>query len=106
MLHAVDPGIKDEPVVCGRALKFSSSDRGLWDTSVSHCSLCLVFTLLHRDYSAVCPAASATTTAREEEGGWNGANDEGRGDEGEVVGAPRRGEKLSLSLHCPSTALL
>ncbi|EZA51836.1 hypothetical protein X777_09631 [Ooceraea biroi] len=36
------------PVVCGRALKFSSSDRGLWDISVSHCSLCLLFTLLHQ----------------------------------------------------------
>jgi len=41
------PEIKDGSVVCGGALKFSSGDRGLWDTSVSHCSLCLVFMLLH-----------------------------------------------------------
>lgn len=41
------PEIKDGPVVCGGALKFSSGDRGLWDTSVSHCSFCLVFMLLH-----------------------------------------------------------
>lgn len=93
-MHAVDFGIKDEPVVCGRALKFSSSDRGLWDTSVSHCSLCLVFTLLHRDYSAACLAASATTADREE-GGKRGK----RGSE--VVGAPGREAfiKLALSLH-------
>lgn len=98
MLRVVDPGIKDEPVVCERVLKFSSSDRGLWDTSVSHCSLCLVFTLLHRDYSAACLAASATTMDREEQGE--------REENGRVRSSVRRGEKLSLSLHCPSTALL
>lgn len=70
------------------ALKFSSSDRGLWDTSVSHCSLCLVFTLLHQDYSAACPAAMTDR----EEGGKRGS---------EVVGAPGREAfiKLALSLH-------
>jgi len=53
-----------------------------------------VFTLLHWDYNAVCPAASvtsATTTDRE----WQGK----RGDE--VVGAPGREAfiKLALSQH-------
>ncbi|OAD53606.1 hypothetical protein WN48_09597, partial [Eufriesea mexicana] len=42
----------DRLVVCGGALKFSLSDRGLWDTSVSHCLLCLVFTPLRRGYTA------------------------------------------------------
>lgn len=45
-------------VVCGGALKFSLSDRGLWDTSVSHCLLCLVFTPLRRVYTAAVVAAA------------------------------------------------
>lgn len=47
------PSETDGVVVCGGALKFSLSDRGLWDTSVSHCLLCSVFTPVRQGYSRV-----------------------------------------------------
>lgn len=50
----------DRLVVCGGALKFSLSDRGLWDTSVSHCLLCLVFTPLRRVYTAVASSLASS----------------------------------------------
>ncbi|KOC66969.1 hypothetical protein WH47_12396, partial [Habropoda laboriosa] len=53
----------DRLVVCGGALKFSLSDRGLWDTSVSHCLLCLVFTPLRRGYTAAAAALSVGVEA-------------------------------------------
>lgn len=56
----------DRLVVCEAALKFSLSDRGLWDTSVSHCLLCLVFTPLRRDYTG---AAALDETSRDNRDG-------------------------------------
>ncbi|KZC10844.1 hypothetical protein WN55_01543 [Dufourea novaeangliae] len=53
----------DRLVVCGGALKFSLSDRGLWDTSVSHCLLCLVFTPAHRGSRAASVAAAAASAS-------------------------------------------
>lgn len=56
----------DRLVVCEAALKFSLSDRGLWDTSVSHCLLCLVFTPLRRDCTG---AATLDETSRDNRDG-------------------------------------
>lgn len=113
----------DRLVVCEAALKFSLSDRGLWDTSVSHCLLCLVFTPLRRDYTGAAVALDETSRDKQRRRDKSGCDEEcengagkrrrerkrnGRrerkreGERGEAKGQTR----LSLSLHCLSTALL
>lgn len=96
---------RGEPAVCGRALKFSSSNRGLWDTSVSHCSLCLVFTLLLRaGTTSACLATTLGTAA----GAAGSVGRDGplrkaavRGERAGLVGALGREAfiKLALSQH-------
>lgn len=66
----------DRLVVCEAALKFSLSDRGLWDTSVSHCLLCLVFTPLRRDYTGAAVALDETSRDKQRRRDKSGCDEE------------------------------